>query len=253
MIFRGQLHVEKLRPLRPARQILEELRGNGDLAAASRLTTHEGEYAVVATVRGDPERAIGIIYGDDFYVLLQASDEDGAPGSATAAIRTAVVELSLRLPPDRPRPFCYRGPPTWRRVQIGQACAWYPPTFLERTSMIEVWPARPTTGAGLADRARDLLPAATFAITAPRMVCELRTASGMAGALAVADERAPGHGRTVHAIALGDDRYVYAIRAELDPRHAVADRDLISDLVESIEPLPHPRSVQPDSISWMAE
>lgn len=116
------------------------------LEARTRLVTHEGEHAFGVAATGNwldraARRYVGVVYGDDFFDVLDAIDLGGEAldARAIAWLRGASLHLGLRR-----RRYFYERPSGWRGHASGLTAHWYPPGFPTRASTIVVYPAMPS-------------------------------------------------------------------------------------------------------------
>ncbi len=115
-------------------------------APREHLVTHEGEHAfgvslAGAWLGGPARRYIAVIYGDDFFDVLDAIAL-GVP-AIDDRMRLLVRTATLRLGSRRRRYF-YDRPSGWHGHATGLTAHWFPPTFPARPSTIIVYPANPT-------------------------------------------------------------------------------------------------------------
>jgi len=214
-----------------------------------RQVTDEGEYGVWVELSGhlggEPARRwIGAILLDSFVMAIDAmSVAAEADATIAAQARTLFEKASFGLGARRRR-FVYRRPPGWQSLATGLIATWYPPDYPRHRAQIIVYPAEPSGGAA-ADVFAELL--------------EDEERRGFARAGQLADEpfawrlftghhyryrgRWPDAATAVDrdAIVLADGRYYYVLRLEsMTPDALDADRAVLRDLTDSVEPLPHP-------------
>jgi hypothetical protein len=238
---------ERLRPLRSAREIFAEaadrMAGPREAGPIEQTVTVEGELAAVQVIRHTPApgggvffRVLGVVFGDDFYCLV-----DGGTALTDRfdfferAVRVVTAYSALGLGHRRVRRFPYAPPAGWQPSPRGLDTVWRPSA--DETTAITAFAARPAGGDVLADvlageRLRGL-PAEDPGPAEPAFTDgELSGRRWKAGALDV--------------VLLEDDRFVYPILARNAPS------DVVDRLVRTVRPvpLPEPRAAQDAMLHW---
>lgn len=217
--------VESRLPIGPTAELVSDLIGREALrtAAYERLSTDEGEHALLVTVDGaEGISAVGLVFGEDDCVRVT--------GRSPTAVRRRLCAIRLGLPSLRPRRFHYEPPAGWQLRRVGTATLWLAPRFPDETGAIAVYAAEPAFGDAESIAARlagDRPCAATVAITCPRGL------SGVVVQLVGEHE--------LEIVALRDDRFGYVVCLETSPAWRAEHRRALEGLVDSIEPLPRPR------------
>lgn len=247
---RGGIRIrERLRPLRSARALASALvaeMGMPDLEIGpiERITTAEGEYAALTTIRGQGfERALAFVFGDDFYTLIDAAATQ--PGDVVT-FRTLTRDLayyySLGLGELRRRRYWYEPPAQWLGFPRGLITEWHPPDYPNHAAMIAAFAARPIdeSVAGVLDRALHELRWTGFSQTALDER-PLRNRHGLTGVLwCVKGSYAGGALHHQDIAMLTDNRFFYVARLESLPSRLEEGRAVFAALFDSIEPLPRP-------------
>jgi hypothetical protein len=243
---------ERIRPLAPARVIVERLlertpqfRG-GAPSAPEIIVTGEGEYGAVVTVTGTfndrpAYRALGMVFGDDFYALLS--------GMCLVPQRVAEVgrlfRLLLRADSHalgvRRRRYLYTPPPGWQGQPRGFTTEWSPPEFPRALTVIHVYPANP-----LAVEPQHVLDqmladdqAAGFVLDGVKGPHPITSAHGLGGQMWNISGRfgdRPAAERDL--VVFKDPHYLYSLRFETMEAAVEARRRVFLDLARSVRPIP---------------
>jgi hypothetical protein len=242
-------YVERNWPVRSIADIAMSLVAGHQLLEIGPVEEHiteEGEYGGIVRSRLQIEsrvvqRSIGVVMGDDFYSLLDATiDEPALFDAVHADVVAATCRETLGLG-ARPRRFRHDAPYNWHRTRRGIA-----ESYERGRARVRVFPANPR---------RDLAPSALDAlfsdlcragfISTTAADSEIVLASGLAGTVREATG-VFGEQSTHHAISVLDDgRYLYVVREDAPSDEYSADA--FRSVVESIEPLPFSRRELPDS------
>ncbi len=234
---------EHCRPLAPLRTLLAERIGPRPNAAVSveRVTTSAGEYGALVVVADAPTQILGVLYGDDFQTLLEATVPADRPAEPMRAlVREVIQHLPLGLGQGRHRRFFYRPPRGWHPVVRGLQTEWLAPDYPRVSARLVVLPARPVHQTGVALRIDNLLhdDVQTFGLEQP-IEHKLVEHPTLKGVLARALGRFPDGPRLLHTTcALEDGRYLYVARLTSAVAVALAYEPVLLDMVASFEPLP---------------
>jgi hypothetical protein len=221
----GRIRCFQDQPLEPISRVAARV-GAGVIAASERVTTAEGEYGALCRSRDD--RALGLVFGDTHAVAIEG------PGEHAEQVRDLVARWRLELG-IRPRRLLYRSPPGWSAMPNGLVTTWMPSGFPNDHAELLVYAAAP-----LATTPQDELMR-LIALEQVRIVGEVgertfTTSRGLAATHAVMTlEMRAGFVRR-ELVLLHHAPYRYAVKLETtgEPRY----RDVLLDLVDSIEPLP---------------
>lgn len=146
-VERGSIvYRERVRPVLKLERLLE--RTLGPLAARARvdsLVTHEGEYAVHASVV-DPGGAVrhdaGFVFVDDYHASIIGTCRARADHERFGAVVRALVTGDSHGFAGRRR-YLYTPPPGWQGLPRGLETHWFPPDYPRNRSTISVPPALP--------------------------------------------------------------------------------------------------------------
>lgn len=238
----GRIHYrERVMPMRTASAILRALPAiAGSTAIAppvvERARTREDELAAIATIDGEAHsRAVGIVWLDDWYAVIDAHGDAGERDARLALVRR-LVESDAHLRGDRRRRFLYRPPAGWRGALIPPYHAyWLHPAFPREPTSIAVFPAIPRA-------VRELEPAALVATLgglAPGAQAPARVTHAMTNAhgLVVHElEAAVDDDRVRAFVVLEDRRYYYPILLETTAAHVATHTPTLRALVQTVEP-----------------
>jgi hypothetical protein len=150
---RAQIRIdERLTPLASAEDIVDQARARmaapADVVDIERVTTAEGEFAAIATLRGAHdgsrfERTMGMVFGDTHYAVVDAvTTAAELTERCRAAARHLTLHYALGLGVRRRR-FLYAQPAGWQARARGLYADWYPLDYPQRRSVITVSPASP--------------------------------------------------------------------------------------------------------------
>jgi hypothetical protein len=248
-------YTERVRPILSARALAASLpRRSGDVSPWSpprRVVTDEGEYGVRFDREPDGgpyHRAVGVIYGDDFFALIDGESfaDDGGELSATV---DHLVAADAHLLGNRRRRFSYAPPDGWHGFLAGPFHAhWYPIDHPRDPSALTVPPAIPTHGRlDFATVLRSLVDVDV----APGYTTEPFSTERLSGRwcrFEAIGQDAP----LCDVVILEDRRYAYAFALRSSPaRHAASLQKLLR-VVRSTEPIPGPRERAAESLStWV--
>jgi hypothetical protein len=200
------------------------------------VITDEGEYGAIShvAVEGEPApRLVGVVFGDDFAVVLDAKTHAAhAASMVEATLRELLLRSSLGLGVRRRR-YYYESPVGWRAVPNGLVATWHPPGFPDDAAQLVVLPAEPFVADPEAELAR-LIDGASIVTEIKREAIE--TASGLVGhcwSFAIRDR---GRTTTLASVTRAPYRYAMWLETEGDERY----RDVFTATVASISPLPPP-------------
>jgi len=215
----------------------------------ARVTTLEGEYAVVLHLRGrgprgELNRTVAILLGDDSF---DAIDGATAVPALRDRLRAAVEGLangySLGLGDNRRRRYFYRPPVGWQGIARPQSAIWLPPRFPKTKATITVYDAQPVEPTPVLAQNRALFQDldSDFVRDEPRPPLPAALRPGLQGRIVPTTGRYPGRPpEIVHEATLADERYRYFARLECAEEQLAAAGDAFLALVSSIEPLPGP-------------
>ena len=262
----GSIRVRtRVRPLVSAATMIETLRAqvpalytNVEVAKPRRIATSDGDHAVIVQLSGSVydkvfQRTLAMIIGEDFF--------DSIDGVATVAGELAQMQqlvenlttgYSLGLGERRRRRYYYRPPAGWVGLPRPRAALWLPPDFPVNRASITVFDARPTTLAPSAVQDRTLWEdlSASFQQDDKKPSFDMTNPHNVAGRVVIMTGRYPeGPRQSIYDVALFDDAYVYFVRLETTDDHLEANRNALGTIVESVEPLPRPRSAS-SLIHW---
>jgi len=248
----GIRYRERVRPLLPARVIVEKLLArtpqfrDAVAGAPERVVTGEGEYGAFVTVTGTfndrrAVRAIGMVFGDDFYALLSGlcAVPDKVP-ELTRLVRR-LLHADAHALGVRRRRYLYTPPPGWHGQVRGLTTEWSPLDFPRAPSLIHVYPANPVAAE-------------------PQHVLEQMLADDRAGGFVLEGLRGPEPVTSAHGLSgrvwriagrfgakppaerdlvvFQDSHHLYSLRFETLEQERAAPRQLFLDLVRSVHPIP---------------
>ena len=213
------------------------------VGARERIVTHEGEHAYGIAVAGrwlgdDARRYVGVIYGDDFYDVLDVIALGDAPIDARGRVLVHGASLHLGV---RRRRYFYERPPGWHGHATGLTTHWFPPMFPARPATIIVYPANPTNEqpqavlemmiahhASLGAELREIEPA--VAITARHDL------AGLHWTLACIAPDSPRIARDL--VVFARRSFTYALQLDVMHGRDLEARAQFLMLVRSVEPVP---------------
>lgn len=245
-------------PLRTLRSIVDERIQELDvtgvrIAAFDSLTTHEGNYAAIVSLRAtdlDAETPIALVYaaayGDDFYTELSAIAHGPVFELVEKAVRDLTYHASLGLGENRRRWFHYDPPPAWTPYPRELTTEWIPPLFPSDLAMIAVHPVRPLRErpSTAIDHALNELSWYGFEHTVVDDPRPIRSAYGLDGVRWRAIGAYRGEADTYIDIArYEDDRYSYLVTMR---SAGGAHAGIFETLYTSARPVPHPERCAPD-------
>jgi hypothetical protein len=242
------LYRERVRPLAPVLDIFRRQLGEDVDVATLRprlLSTNEGEYAAVATVRGTSsavQHELGVVLLDDFYSLLHGVTRDPARFADASATFLDLLLQDLHHLGDRRRRYLYEEPSAWQGRPRGLETDYFPLDYPHQDLMLTVMPALPR-------------PAGATSVKYVEALLEQQRAESavaeIGGPVAVRTPLLPGSelawsclraarrvGRRV--VVLEDDRFLYPVVLEGGGDLGAA-REIFHIVVNSIEPIPAPR------------
>jgi hypothetical protein len=243
---------ERVRPLLPARLIVERLHARtpqfqvASVARPEMIVTSEGEYGAYVTVAGAYDgraahRAVGMVFGDDFYALLSGlcAAPDRVP-EFTRLFRLLLHADSHALGIRRRR-YLYAPPPGWHGQMRGFTTEWSPLDFPRALSLIHVYPANPVA-------------------VEPQLVLDQMLADDQAGGFVLEGVRGPQPVSSAHGlggqmwnisgrfgakpladrdlVVFKDAHFLYSLRFESMEEDRAAPRRLFHDVVRSVHPIP---------------
>jgi hypothetical protein len=251
----GGLRVrERLRPLASARAIVDRslralpmehtIRG-----PIEQLVTCEGEYAALQTTTGTTHgepfvRSIGIVFGDDFYTMLDGgSTIPDKFDFFTKAVRDFTYFYALGLGHRRKRRFLYDPPAGFVGYPRGLCTLWHPADYPQNRALITVFPASPA-GDRPADTLEQVLHEMTWTgfvrehLDEPEPVFSDHELSGMRWRVTGRFAEEPT--TVADVVVLQDDRFAYVLRLSGFEKNVEAGRDVFERLVRSVWPIPLP-------------
>jgi hypothetical protein len=264
---------DRERPLRRFKDIVEltikelpyEL-ADRQMSALDCFTTGEGEYCGLVTLSGTAagsrkplEKTIGVVYGDDFYSLIESATHDAA---VAPALRSAVRDLtyfsSLGLGDKRRRWFLYDPPKGWKPYGRGAITEWLPPDFPANTTMIAAYPvrlARDTPNSAL-DRLLHEFSWYGFQRQASEQPQRIFSAHRLNGFLSRTVGQYPGQPKTYLDVAFfQDERFIYVLRCQ-SLLESGPHLDALKAMIASVHPIPFPDVTEPTSSTvpehWIA-
>jgi hypothetical protein len=211
-----------------------------ELSPPLALVTHEGEHAMVVTVRGRREgsaaaMAVGLVLLDEHYACLVGDDPDEV---------ARILQTDRHALGTRPRRFHHDVPAGWLSRTVAGETTWWPAEESLRAS-ITVWSAVPLTDvsrARVATMVEVLSRSGEFGVAERRGPIPIQTRGGLEGTrwdLVGSPVTGARQRRTV--VFLRDDRFFYAARLEAwDLEPAPQLEPLFLALVDSFEPVPRP-------------
>lgn len=255
---------ERTRPLRSASAIIAELARRAgpvrtEMGPLEALVTVEGEHAAFRVLRGDLTdgpytRAIGILFGDDDYTLIDAASADPAYfDELVRATRDLTLHYSLGLGHRRARRFRYTPPADWIAVPRGLDACWLAPDAPARDASILVRAALPagvsraSVLAGVVAHER-LLGAE---LPAPGRGTTVFARDGLAGTVWTLEGTRGGRPWCCDVAVFEDERFLYPLVARREPGDTAAAAAFTA-LVASAQavPLPQPRTAADAMQHW---
>src|SRR5688500_7018167 len=148
---------EQLRPQRRAHDVVRGLAAPsgcrfGAPGPLEPLLTREGEFAALVSVPGERagepiERTVGIVYGDDFYSVIDGVALRGEERDRFRHTVRALVAVDSYLLGERRRRFVHAPPPGWHGFAAGPMhVRWLPLDYPRNLGSITVYPALPVRG-----------------------------------------------------------------------------------------------------------
>jgi len=255
---------DRVRPLRPVRQLVDETRASAEAAlrdqsigALERVTTLEGEYAAIVAItarrRADDvaiTRTLGFVFGEEFYAAIDGIVEDSAGAASFGEhVREVVLRTSLGLGEIRRRRFLYAPPRGWQALVRALSTDWIAPSYPRDPGAITVFHAKPVVASptALFERMlREDLPAGFEGDAAAPAL--LRTRNGLEGQLiSLSGRYQGGPPRWFDLAVLADPRFLYLVRLDSGEAGLEAHRVVHRELVESVVPLPSPAPRREDA------
>ena len=260
----GTVEIVERAPLRRMKDILDEVARRVPAAGAVaqigpliRFATHEGEHAGLATVsavtpEGPVRRIIGMVAGDDRYVLV---DGTVVAPEYFAQFREIVELLTrnsfLALGEIRRRRFEYDRPPSdWQVLGHHHATRYYHPSYPRVVSVITVHEARPVqaTETEAIDRMLFLDTANLADRDPPTTPTPLLSRANLAGQLVRMTGFVSGTRMTLLRAVFTDSRFTYPIHLDTTSAALKDSLPVFSSVVTSARPVPtwapkHPSSV----------
>lgn len=260
-------YAERVRPLRDIHAVLRdvELRFPSPrprrIVAIEPQVTDEGEYAVIATLtdRTGSSRAVGVVYGDDFYALCVGLPADAAHEARfEELVRTCVARDTHALGVRRRR-FVYAPPVGWQGNLTGPFhAAWYPLDFPRNLSCLLVDPATPAAGGEVLDRW--MVATVTSAVAGEVLetsTCEASALAGLSGTWLQATVQPRSGAKLVYDyVVFQDDRYLYPLLLQSPADARESNLDVLRPVVRSVMPIPRGRTrgdVELGVFKWLAE
>lgn len=251
----GIRYTERVRPLRRIGDIVggwlhrKSRIGDPVVGKPERLETVEGEHAafvvIDAAFDGKPVQAsLGVVFGDDFYALVEGFALRADLFASTAAkVRELTIEDRHALG-QRRRRYEHAWLPGWQPIVRGFTTEWIAPYYPLSNGLVATYAATPVdpndeaVAGALVARAIER----GFAPEAGASVQEVKNAHDLVGILSdVVVSRQDAHVLRSF-VTLSDSRYLYSAellaRSERDwPVH----KELFTQLWQSIVPIPQPR------------
>ncbi|MGE0400144.1 MAG: hypothetical protein AB7T06_25740 [Kofleriaceae bacterium] len=250
----GIRYTERARPLRRMRDIIADWQRRKakvtDMVVGpiERLVTVEGEHAAFVTIDGafDARRvqaSLGVVFGDDFFALLEGFALRAELFSAIAAKVRELTIADRHMLGHRRRRYEHASPEGWQAIVRGYTTDWIAPGYPLRSGMMVTYAATPV------EPSDEVVVAALVARAIERgfgperaaTTKEIETTTGLAGV--ISEAIVSGHGGRVlrSFVTLTEGRYLYSCellaRTEAEwPAH----QDAFARLWRSIVPIPRP-------------
>jgi hypothetical protein len=255
----GALRIkQQVRPLQRIRELIDEAVAElppgllgVELSPVYRSASFDGEYTARVTLSARAptgervERTIGLVLGDEHYARIDAVvQKEDQFEHFRVAVERLLQNYSLGLGDERRRPFLYTPPPGWQGYRIGFATRYLPPDFPRRYAMLTVFAAKPAELTPPLLQDRQLFEEVTGELERdpPQPDRKVSSAAGLGGNLTRVSGRLPGGPAVfIDQVVLLDTRFVYPLRLESRAPLLEEHRAIFSDVVRSVQPLPHSR------------
>jgi hypothetical protein len=249
---RGRIRIRDRQALRPMAAWIAEVAGDRAptlVTDPEPVDTAEGELAALVSIRvNDGEHTIGVVFGDDWCFVVDASTGNQGSSATLRAIARAITETTyLGLGERRRRRTIHRGPAGWTEERRARATRYLPPGHPEVRGLITVDDAMPR-GLSADEEVERTYVVDGFArresdepATEVKVVKVVKGEGGSLNGL-VRWYRAKAQGGVVIGARaeLGDDRFLYRQHLSGRAEHEPLLVQSFLEVVYSVKPLPRP-------------
>lgn len=263
----GIRYTERVRPLQRASEIVASWTRRKTklvepvVGPIERLLTVEGEHAAFVIVDGTFDKrpvqaSLGIVFGDDFFALLEGfALRTDLFASTAAKVRELTIEDRHALG-HRRRRYEHVSPVGWQAIVRGFTTDWIAPGYPRRGGMMVTYAAMPV------DSSNDTVVSALVARAIERgfgpetsaSTTEVQSSHGLSGVVSEIVVTMRGTRVLRSFITLTDGRYLYSCellaRTEAD---WAEHREAFTQLWKSVVPVPKPRTARSAASSGLFE
>jgi hypothetical protein len=251
----GRIHyLERNRPLRRVSDLVTEFEKDWrfritQVGQPERLTTNEGEPAVIVTIDGllleaPVQRTVGYVVTDDFYSRIDGlAFQSEAYGRIARTVRTLTQTDTFALGYVRRRRFYYEPPSGWHGLASTTLHTYfYPIDYPRNRSTITVAPAypMPTGTPEFLKVIPDLQiePGSVFVIEQKTETGSVKNRHSLTGISWEISGRYSTTEVLRDVVVLEDARFIYAVYLESPREHRERNMAILTAIIDSIEPVP---------------